>query len=207
MACPTWPQRLPSAPSRQRGARVPSAGAGCAASTPARMGHPGGLVTHTSNGGLFGEASLCPPRCDPPRELGSAAGEEGRCRQLPAPAGRDPHSLPRQPLAAAPAPNLLFLIQTLPLLRRYQGSASPPAARHKQPRVLRGPHPPRADITLPQRRADTPGAAGSGSGFPGPRHHDQRHNTTSCHAAPASRSSTAGGPGAPQPTVGLPGGW
>lgn len=108
--------------------------------------------------------STHPPRRDPSRQPGSAAGEEGCCRQLPAPTGRDPHFLRGQPLAVAPTPNLLFLSQTPPLPRRYQGSASPPAARRKQPRVLRGPHPPQADITLHQRSADTPGATGSGPG-------------------------------------------
>lgn len=107
------------------------------------------------------------PRCDPSREAGSMAVLLGRRDAAgsypPRPAGI-PISFPASLWPWHQPQNLLLLMQTLPLPRRYQGSASPPAARHKQLQVPRGPHPPQADITL-RGELTTPGAAGFGRGW------------------------------------------
>ena len=153
--------------------------------------------------------SLHPPRCDPSREPGSAPVQPGRrdaagsC--LPRPA-RIPISFLGSLWLWHQPRNLLFLMQTPPLPQRYQGLASPLAARHKQPRVPRvprGPHPPQADITLcgELTRQEPPGPTEDSSGFPGPRHHDQGCNAASCHAGPASQEWQVHGWGGVSPGV------
>lgn len=73
----------------------PESGCGAAQDLPPAMEEPSA------------KPGLPPPWRDSPREPGSTAVPPGRrhgCRwQLPAPAGQDPHFLPGQPLAGAPA--------------------------------------------------------------------------------------------------------